>query len=198
MKNFEELIKEYSSEYQIQQDRIKKSNDFFRENYLGNSTYSTFSLPFVPGSIYSFEYKTPSKLSDKRKFINRNPIFLFMNYVKNSEGENILHGIDLLTIPPEIRQIVLSRIWNSFKDLIEKNTNSKFQKSPLPLTPPILDSILNKTGYKKSIFGFKYKYFSKIKEIKAEDWVKIPFLELNSFEGLNASEIYKEYKSKLK
>ena len=144
MKNFEELIKEYSSEYQIQQDRIKKSNDFFRENYLGNSTYSTFSLPFVPGSIYSFEYKTPSKLSDKRKFINRNPIFLFMNYVKNSEGENILHGIDLLTIPPEIRQIVLSRIWNSFKDLIEKNTNSKFQKSPLPLTPPILDSILNK------------------------------------------------------
>jgi hypothetical protein len=51
MKNFGELIKEYSAEYKTQQDRIKESNDFFTKNYLENSKYSSFDLPFVPGII---------------------------------------------------------------------------------------------------------------------------------------------------
>jgi hypothetical protein len=198
MKNFGELIKEYCVEYKTQQDRIKESNDFFAKNYLENSKYSSFTLPFVPGIIYSFEYKTPSKISEKRKFINRNPIFLFVNYSKTLANENILYGIDLSTIPYEIREIILSRIWDGFKDQIVKNTDPKKTKSPLPLSPTNLDSILNKTGYKESIFGFKYDYFSNIKEIKSEDWVRIPYLELNTFEGLSSFGIYKEYKSKLK
>ena len=168
MKNFGELIKEYSAEYKTQQDRIKESNDFFTKNYLENSKYSSFDLPFVPGIIYSFEYKTPSKISEKRKFINRNPIFLFINYSKTLANENVLYGMDLSTIPYEIREIILSRIWDGFKDQIVKNTDPKKAKSPLPISPTNLDGILNKTGYKKSIFGFKYDYFSNIKEIKSE------------------------------
>jgi len=198
MKSFGELIKEYSTEYKTQQDRIKESNDFFSKNYLENSKYSSFALPFVPGIIYSFKYKTPSKITEKRKFINRNPIFLFINYSKNESGENILYGIDISTIPYEIREILLGRIWDGFSDQIVKNTDPKKTKSPLPLSSANLDSILNKTGYKNSIFGFKYEYFSDIKEIKSEDWVRIPYLELNTFEGLSSFEIYKEYKSKLK
>ena len=80
MKNFEELLKKYSSEYKNQNEIMKESNDFFTKNYLEKSKYSDFTLPFVPGMIYSFEYRTPSKISEKRKFINRNPIFLFLNY----------------------------------------------------------------------------------------------------------------------
>lgn len=198
MKNFEELIKEYSSEYKTQQERIKKSNDFFSKNYLNNSKYSSFSLPFVPGMIYSFEYKTPTTISEKRKFINRNPILLFLNYTKSEKGENIIHGMDLSTIPYEIREIILSRIWDSFKIEISKDTESQKIKSPLPLSSSNLENILAKTGYRKSIFGFKYGYFSNIKEIKFQDWVRIPFLELNTFDGLSSFEIYKEYKSKLK
>jgi len=198
MKSFGELIKEYSTEYKTQQDRIKESNDFFSKNYLENSKYSSFALPFVPGIIYSFGYKTPSKITEKRKFINRNPIFLFINYSKNESGENILYGIDISTIPYEIREILLGRIWDGFSDQIVKNTDPKKTKTPLPLSPLNLDTILNKTGYKNSIFGFKYEYFSNIKEIKSGDWVRIPFLELNTFEGLSSFEIYKEYKSKLK
>ena len=198
MKNFEELIKEYSSEYKTQQERIKKSNDFFSKNYLNNSKYSSFSLPFVPGMIYSFEYKTPTTISEKRKFINRNPILLFLNYTKSEKGENIIHGMDLSTIPYEIREIILSRIWDSFKIEISKDTESQKIKSPLPLSSSNLENILAKTGYRKSIFGFKYGYFSNIKEIKFQDWVIIPFLELNTFDGLGSFEIYKEYKSKLK
>jgi hypothetical protein len=198
MKSFEELIKEYSTEYKTQQDRIKESNDFFSKNYLENSKYSSFALPFIPGIIYSFGYETPSKISEKRKFINRNPIFIFLNYSKTLLNENIVYGIDLSTIPYEIREVILTRIWNEFGDQISKNTDPKKTKAPLPLSPTNLDSILNKTGYKKSIFGFKYEYFSNIKEIKSEDWVRIPFLELNTFEGLSSFEIYKEYKSKLK
>jgi hypothetical protein len=198
MKNFEELLKEYSYEYKSQEGRIKESNNFFSKNYLENSKYSSFSLPFVPGIIYSFQYKTPAKISEKRKFINRNPIFLFLNYTKSQEYGNILHGIDLSTSPYEAREVILSRIWNLFKEKISKNSNPKEKKEALPLSPENLDSILNKTGYRKSIFGFKYEYFYNTKEIKSEDWVRIPFLELNTFEGLSSFEIYKEYKSKLK
>jgi hypothetical protein len=198
MKNFEELLNEYSSEYKSQQERIRISNDFFSKNYIENSKYSSFTMPFVPGMIYSFQYRTPSKITEKRKFINRNPIFLFLNYSKTLSNENILHGIDLSTIPYDIRQIILMRIWDSFKDTIVKNSQSDRNRSALPLLVSNTDSILNKTGYKKSIFGFKYGYFYNTKEIKSEDWVRIPFLELNTFEGLSSFEIYKEYKSKLK
>jgi hypothetical protein len=197
MKNFGELIKEYSSKFTSQKERIEESNIFFRENYIYDSKYSSFSLPFVPGMIYSFLYKTPSKITEKRKFINRNPIFLFINYTK-IEGENILHGIDLSVIPPDIREIILGKIWGLFQNQIIKNTNPDKVKTPLPLTLQNLENILRKTGYKNSIFGFRYSYFSNLKEIKSEDWVRIPSLELNSFEGLNSFEIYKEYKSKLK
>ena len=198
MKNFEELLNEYSSEYKSQQERIRISNDFFSKNYIENSKYSSFNLPFVPGMIYSFQYRTPTKITEKRKFINRNPIFLFLNYSKTLSNENILHGIDLSTIPYDIRQIILMRIWDSFKDTIIKNSQSDRNRSALSLSVSNMDSILNKTGYRKSIFGFKYEYFYNTKEIKSEDWVRIPFLELNTFEGLSSFEIYKEYKSKLK
>ena len=97
-----------------------------------------------------------------------------------------------------MREVILNRIWNEFGDQISKNTDPKKTKTPLPLSPLNLDTILNKTGYKNSIFGFKYEYFSDIKEIKSEDWVRIPYLELNTFEGLSSFGIYKEYKSKLK
>ena len=198
MKNFEELLNEYSSEYKSQQERIRISNDFFSKNYIENSKYSSFSMPFVPGMIYSFQYRTPSKITEKRKFINRNPIFLFLNYSKTLSNENILYGIDLSTIPSDVRQIILMRIWDSFKDTIVKNSQSDRNRSALPLSVSNTDSILNKTGYKKSIFGFNYGYFYNTKEIKSEDWVRISFLELNTFEGLSSFEIYKEYKSKLK
>lgn len=194
MKNFQESIKEYRSGFRTDQECIDSSNAFFNKNYLSpDSRYSSFSLPFVPGKIYSFYYQTPSKITEKRKFINRNPILLFTNYNKTEDGDNILFGLDLSTIPDNIRSLVLQGIWNTFTKEINSN-----QKIPLPLNTENLNGILRGTGYKKSVFGFKYKYFQNIKEVKPEDWFKIPFLELNSFEGLNSFGIYKEYKSKLK
>lgn len=198
MKNFGDLIKEYSLEYKSESERINKSNEFFSKNYIAPGNYSSLFLPFVPGMIYSFLYRTPAKITEKRKFINRNPIFLFINYMKNKKGENILYGIDLSTIPSEERKIILSRIWDFFKSDIIKNSESEKSRVSLPLTPSNLESLLNKTGYTKSLFGFKYPYFFNTKEIKSGDWVKIPFLELNTFEGLNSFDIYREYRSKLK
>ena len=69
-----------------------------------------------------------------------NIIFLFLNYSKTLSNENILYGIDLSTIPYEIREVILSRIWNEFADQISKNTDPKKTKAPLPLSPTNLDS----------------------------------------------------------
>jgi len=196
MKTLDDLIKKYFSEFRNESECIDKTNTFFNEKYLLPNKYSEFSFPFIPGMIYSFSYNTITQISKKRKFINRNPIFLFLNYSKDSEGDNILYGIDLSTIPNTIREIILERIWNLFYKTIEENTNKL--KEPLPLTSSNLEGLLVGTGFKRSIFGFKYKYFSNIKEVKPGDWCKIPFLELNTFEGQSSFEIYKEYKLKLK
>jgi hypothetical protein len=194
MKKFEEIVKDYRSEFKSDQECINFSNDFFNKNYLSETTkYSNFSFPFVPGKVYSFFYSTDSQISKNRKFINRNPIFLFINYAKSGEGENILHGIDLSVIPDNIRSLILEGIWDTFT----KEINSE-KKIPLPLNSNNLESILKGTGYKNSIFGFKFRYFKNLREVKSKDWEKIPFLELNTFEGLNSFEIYKEYKLKLK
>jgi hypothetical protein len=194
MKNFQEILKDYRSQFKSNQECINFSNNFFNKNYLSATTkYSEFSFPFVPGKIYSFFYSTETKISKRRKFINRNPILLFINYSKTSDGENIVYGIDLSVIPDNIRILVLNGIWDTFTKEINSDKNV-----PLPLTTSNLESILKGTGYKNSMFGFKFRYFNNLREIKSKDWVKIPFLELNTFEGLNSFEIYKEYKLKLK
>jgi hypothetical protein len=194
MKKFQEILKEYRSEFKSDQECINFSNDFFNKNYLSTTNkYSEFSFPFVPGKIYSFFYSTETEISKRRKFINRNPIFLFINYSKTEEGENIVYGIDLSVIPDNIRSLVLNGIWDTFTKEINSDKNV-----PLPLSTSNLESILRGTGYKNSMFGFKFRYFNNLREVKSKDWAKIPFLELNTFEGLNSFEIYKEYKLKLK
>jgi hypothetical protein len=196
MKTLDILIKKYSSEFKNISECIEKTNNFFNQNYLLPNKYSEFSFPFIPGMIYSFSYNTTTPISKKRKFINRNPIFLFLNYSKDLNGDNVLYGIDLSTIPDTIREIILVRIWNLFYKTIEENTNKL--KIPLPLSSNNLEGLLIGTGFKQSIFGFKYKYFNNIKEVKPIDWCKIPFLELDTFEGQSSFEIYREYKLKLK
>jgi hypothetical protein len=98
MKTLDILIKKYSSEFKNISECIEKTNNFFNQNYLLPNKYSEFSFPFIPGMIYSFSYNTTTPISKKRKFINRNPIFLFLNYSKDLNGDNVLYGIDLSTI----------------------------------------------------------------------------------------------------
>jgi hypothetical protein len=191
MIKFSQKVLEYKNSYRSLPEVINETNSFFDENYFPGAKIKTkFNLPFVPGQIYSFAYKTPSLLSKSRKFINRNPVVLCTDSFQNKEMGLIMKGIDLITVPPDIRVIILERIYDKFFSLIESGSK------PIPVTEDNLKNLLSDTSFDKSVFGFKTTYFGEIYRITPEDWYKIPYLSKSFMEGLNLQGIYSLYKSK--
>lgn len=201
MKNYQDLCLEYKNSFKSTSDLVKETNNFFKKNYFypDNSGDANFSRPFIPGQIYSFYYPTDSEISEKRKFINRNPIVICTsNFTKKDEP--ILKGIDLITTPPKYRILILSKIYNNFFNILKEN-QKKYEVGGildrLPLDEKSLERLLSNTGYKKSVFGFKFKFIENAKPLSLKDWFKIPYLGESLIEGIKTSEIYSEYESKL-
>jgi hypothetical protein len=191
MITFSQKVLEYKNSFRSLPEVINETNSFFDENYFPGAKIKTkFNTPFVPGQIYSFAYKTPSLLSKTRKFINRNPVVLCIDSFQNKEMGLIMKGIDLITVPPDIRVIILERIYDKFFSLIESGSK------PIPVTEDNLKNLLSDTGFDKSMFGFKTTYFGEIYRIVPEDWYKIPYLSKSFIEGMNLQGIYSLYKSK--
>jgi hypothetical protein len=191
MINFSRKVLEYKNSYVSLSEVIKETNDFFDKNYFpGASVKTKFNPPFVPGQIYSFEYRTPSTISENRKYINRNPVVICTDSFQSKEIGFIMKGIDLITVPPDIRVTILERIYDKFLSVIE----SGFK--PIPVTDEILKNLLSDTGFSKSLFGFRVKYFGEIYRIDPKDWCRIPYLSKSFVEGLNLQGIYNLYKMK--
>lgn len=198
---YSDLVLSYKKEYKSIGELVSNTDKVFDSKYFeGGKSDKKFNLPFVPGEIYSFSYNTDSKLSESRKFINRNPIILCVDSYKNQKYGLIVKGIDLLTVPPDNRVEILTRIYDKFAKEIESNdrTYSKgASRIPLPLNNKNLEILLSGTGYNYSIFGFKSSFMKNISVLDLEDWYKIPYLKKSSIEGLDAQGIYNEYRSKL-
>jgi hypothetical protein len=188
---YSEKVLEYKDSFENLSQAVKSVDLLFDSKYYPNSKgNSTFKPPFLPGQIYSFSYKTTSKLSDERKFINRNPVVLCTDSFDNKDGL-ILKGIDLITVPPNFRLEILKRIYDQF---INELTSGR---TPLPLNDKNLSSFLSGTGYQQSVFGFKTSFFGDVYTVSIEDWPKLPYLSKSFIEGMNLQGIYTEYKSKL-
>ena len=198
---YSELVLEYKKEFQSIADLVKNTDDTFSEKYFrGGKSEKKFNLPFIPGEIYSFPYLTDSEITEKRKFIDRNPIVLCTDSYKTKENNIILSGIDLIVTPPEYRLKILGKIYDNFGTLIEKNQDHYTKGgtiTPLPLTNVNLKKILLGTGYEASVFGFKTAFIREINILDLDDWYKIPYLRKSQVDGLDISGIYKEYQSKL-
>lgn len=188
---YSEKVLEYKDSFEGLTQTVKSVDSLFDSKYYPNSKEnSTFKPPFFSGQIYSFSYKTISKLSDERKFINRNPVVLCTDSFNNKEGL-ILKGIDLITVPPNFRLEILKRIYDVFlKDLTSGGI-------PLPLNDKNLSSFLSGTGYQQSLFGFKTSFFGDVYTVSIEDWPKLPYLSKSFIEGSTLQSIYTEYKKKL-
>jgi hypothetical protein len=201
MKNYQDLSLEYKNSFKNTFDLVKETNNFFKKKYFypDSKGDSNFSRPFIPGQIYSFYYPTDSEIKEKRKFINRNPIVICINNFTNKE-EPILRGIDLITMPPKYRIPVLSKIYDNFYNTLKENQKKYENKgvlTKLPLEESSLERLLSNSGYKKSLFGFKFKFIRNTKPLSLEDWFKLPYLGESLIEGIKPQEIYSEYESKL-
>lgn len=198
---YSDSVLAYKKEFKGLPELVKNTDDIFSSKYFsGGKSEKEFSPPFIPGEIYAFPYPTDSKLSDNRKFINRNPIVLCTDSYQTKESGVILKGIDLIVTPPEYRIKILGKIYDNFSSLIEKNQDHYTKGgaiSPLPLNKENIEMMLKGTGYESAMTGFKSKYIREIHILSLEDWYKIPYLKKSEIEGLDIAGIYKEYQSKL-
>ena len=198
---YSELVLEYKKKFSSVTDLVKNTDSIFTKKYFKDGdSEKKFSPPFIPGEIYSFPYPTDSKITDKRKFINRNPIVLCTDSYKTKENGVILSGIDLIVTPPEYRIKILDNIYNNFTSIIEKNQNHYTKGgaiTPLPLTKENLKKMLLGTGYESAVFGFKTSFIRDLHILDLDDWYKLPYLRKSQVDGLDIAGIYKEYQSKL-
>jgi hypothetical protein len=197
---YSDLVLKYKGSKNIKGNIFQNTDSIFSSKYFsGGKSEKKFTPPFIPGEIYSFQYNTDTKLSKDRKFIDRNPIVLCTDAFQTNAG-TILKGIDLITVPNSIRVDIIGRIYDSNEDSIkynDKSYQSNKARSPINLSDKILAGLLDGTGYKYSLFGFKGVFIKNPKVLDLEDWPKLPYLKKCELEGLTADSIYKEYQSKL-
>jgi hypothetical protein len=174
-------------------------NDFIIKKYGPNAKGGIEDFKtFLSGKIYFAEYSTPTKLSDKIKYINRYPLFLFISEEKIG-NESILKVIDLNVIPPDLRGNILTKIFDFYFQTIKENENKpNSNQQSLNLNGPALQILLKDTGYKSAVTGFKRQHLSKIKVVDYLDWVRIPFISIANVQGMPIEQIYTSYRSKLK
>jgi hypothetical protein len=197
---YSDLVLKYRNSKDIKGNIFQNTDSIFSSKYFsGGKSSKNFSPPFIPGEIYSFQYNTNTKIDKDRKFINRNPIVLCTDAFQTSSG-TILKGIDLITVPNSVRVDIIGRIYDSNTDPIKSNDESyenKKSRYAINLSDKTLASLLDGTGYKYSLFGFKGIFIKDPKVVDLVDWPKIPYLKKCELEGLTADSIYKEYQSKL-
>ena len=198
---YSDLVLTYKNSIEAGKDIFTETNLYFNNTYFySNKELLKFSPPFIPGTIYSFDYLTDTKIDENRKFIDRRPLILCTSIYENPSAGTIVEGIDLITVPHRLRVDVIGRIYDQFYSQIESNYKS-FETgggiSPVNLKKPVLESLLKNTGYSFSLFGFKYRFMRNPRIISSKDWSKIPYLSTCNIEGLGLQMIYKEYQSKL-
>lgn len=199
MKIFLDQIQDLKKTSQSISSLSSEVNDFTLKKY-GPSAKGGIEdfKTFLSGKIYFAEYSTPTKLSDRIKYINRYPLFLFISEEKIG-NESILKVIDFNVIPPDLRGNILTKIFDFYFQLIKENEKTpNLNQQSLNLNGSALQILLKDTGYKTAVTGFKKQYLSKIKVVDYTDWVRIPYMSLANIQGQPIEQIYTSYRSKLK
>ncbi len=194
MKPLEEQIKELRGSSPSLTSLSADSNLLFSKTY-GEKAKIINDGIFIPGKIYIADYATKTRPSPQHPYINRNPIFLFIKSDKSPNGE-ILISMDLNVIPSEYRGSIILKVWNQYQGIISENQKNNAQ-IPIPNFYNSLRSILNGTGWQSSLTGFRKDFIRDPKEIRYEDWVRLPYITDTKIEGASISKIYNYYRSKL-
>jgi hypothetical protein len=199
VKSFEDQIKDLRSQYSSIAQLSSESNTYFKKRYGPGGEGGTldFNGNFIPGKIYTCEYKTKTRISDKTPFIDRSPIFIFMKK-ERYKGSEILISVDLNVIPPDYRGNIMFKLWDQYSSLFKDNSKLPYT-SQIPITniTTSFNRLLAGTGFQTALTGFKREYADNIKVVDYKDWVRIPYLSDFIIEGQSTNGIYNDYRSKL-
>jgi hypothetical protein len=198
---FREKVIEYRKEASSVASLSTKTDLYFLEKYGNNGEGGKikYSGILVPGSIYFFGYNTDVRPDEKVKFVDRNPLILYISSEKVGQ-DIIVKAIDLTITPPEQRLEILQKYWDQFKGTLENNEKSSLKGNPpepIRLTSKDLPRLFEGTGYNFAFRGFKIKFMENIKLVDYDDWYKLPYLKYSLIQGMSINEIYSDYRSKL-
>ena len=198
---FREKVIEYRKEASSVASLSTKTDLNFLEKYGNNGKGGKikYSGVLVPGNIYFFSYNTDVRPNERIKFIDRNPLILYISSEKIGQ-DIVVKCIDLTITPPDQRLQIIQIFWDKFKDILESNdkkSESGESPDPIRLTSKDLPRLFEETGYNFSFTGFKLKFMENIKTIDYSDWHKLPYLKYTLIQGIPINEIYSDYRSKL-
>lgn len=203
--SFLSKIEKYKSGFISESQAVSETDSYFIDSYikLKNKDFKpeSFSGEFIPGKIYIFRYNPDQTKERKEGFINRMPILLSFGVKQTKDLNSILYGVDLIATPPDERIKILNKIYEYGKETIESNIEAYKKsgvQSPLNLKGDTIKSLLEDTGYYSSFKGFTVSSISSPYIINYSDWEKLPYLSVALLQGSSPSEIYTEYRSKLK
>jgi hypothetical protein len=199
MIDFQDQARKLRSEFPSLTKLNSLINEEFLEKYGPNSNHSGEKFTsFKSGKIYFALHTTKTNPGEKNPFVNRYPCFLFLSEERIGTGM-ICKVMDLTIIPNDKRAEILTRLTSTFSEILQENMrNILGSQMPLNLKGENLQKIFKGTGYEFAIFGFHKENLRDVKIVDYEDWVKIPYFNNASIEGLSLDKIYREYKSKIK
>lgn len=184
---------------------IKKNQDmFFLELHEGEKLNNDAKVFWVPGRCYTYEYDPLYK--DALDFYDKRPIiFCLKTYHCENTGNDLVVGLNLNFLPPQIRVTVLEFYWNSFKKEIETAEKSYWEDKIFYTVSKIIEFLKDWVLQVKIFtqrnqnlnFAFRQYIQTRIKNpvlIEYNDWSELlPFLNSKDIEGLGLPEIYNKY-----
>lgn len=88
------------------------------EQYKKENKYIKNKNKIVPGQLVMFKYMNPKTL-EELQYYDAAPCTIFFNVVNTEEGKRVL-GFNLHYFPPQLRYIIINRIFEMYKPVYKK------------------------------------------------------------------------------
>lgn len=194
---FETLLREVYQDFGGKHRAEKSVLEWYKVNYQNvlNESVAQTKTMLVPGKMYVFKYNP--KLKNKLDYYDKNPIVLSLGKYMNTKEGRLDLGVNLNFLPPRVKNLLLSKIFDNYSRLINNNIsdypdNAILQRF-LPLNYKIAESILDRYKVK---FALRSYYMNRRYEsavVAYEHWPKMLMLDVKDIEGASIRKIYSQY-----
>ena len=160
----------------------------------------------IPGFVYTFLYKGPDMVVEiKNKKVEYTDLVPLVFCMNNDRGN--FSGINLNTLPPDVRLRFLGSFYETFIDFfanveeLTENNKEAFNKRFISFMKSgggqTMIKLFNKKNGANFNFGYRKYLIEKVdrfRMVEYSEWKFIPFYEpKDAFRKLNQSDLYKYY-----
>lgn len=206
MSKYSEIYKQELKESRGLQGFVRDSYVSWEKKYLKgeDETEEKFQNKFIPGKIYSFDYRAsaPQDFDDEKilSLLDHRPILLSMGPV--IIGSQVMEsGINMNAVPYPFRPMILDAIDKFYGRIMRQNESrideGKQGTQPIPMNYDVAVKILAGTGWSLAYMVFDRRFIKKVEVVDYEDYGMIMGLNTRSMQGTTTQVLYAEYLKKL-